>query len=173
MPHSLGIFVEIQSVRILVHQNRRAIQPFRSGTVLDILRFRSYERTSTITIIIIKGVLMKRILSLALAIGLVAFFFTLAVDTASAQTKAGQTTTAPGKANAQQKWGSFDDDGDGIINCQDPDYVRPMDGTGKKLGKMHGGQSVNGKGGNGLGTGVCTGTGVCDGTGPKGKGRGK
>jgi hypothetical protein len=111
---------------------------------------------------------MKRILSLVLAIGLVAFVFTLAVDTASAQ-----TTTAPGKANAQQKWGSFDDDGDGIINCQDPDYVRPMDGTGKQFGKMRGGQLAFGKGGNGAGKGDCTGTGVCDGTGPKGKGRGK
>lgn len=113
---------------------------------------------------------MKRILSLALAIGLVAFVFTLAANTASAQ-----TTPAPGKGNTQQKWGSFDDDGDGIINCQDPDYVRPMDGTGKKLGKMHGGQSVNGKGNHGMGSAGCTGTGtgVCDGTGPKGKGRGK
>ena len=111
---------------------------------------------------------MKRILSFALAVSLVAFVLTVTADTASAQAK-----SAPGKAaNAQQqKWGSFDDDGDGIINCQDPDYVRPKDGTGKKLGKMHGGQQVSGKGANaGAKTGG-SGTGVCDGTGPKGKGR--
>lgn len=28
-----------------------------------------------------------------------------------------------------------DDDGDGIPNCQDPDYTPPQDGTGKKHGK--------------------------------------
>jgi len=111
---------------------------------------------------------MRRILSVLLAISLVAFVFMLTADTASAQ-----TTSGPGKANAQQKWGSFDDDGDGIINCEDPDYVRPMDGTGKQFGKMRGDQSGFGKRGNGEGRGDCTGTGVCDGTGPKGKGRGK
>jgi hypothetical protein len=118
---------------------------------------------------------MKRTMSFALVLGLAALLFALATETASAQ-----TTTAPGKANAQQRWGSFDDDGDGIINCQDPDYVRPMDGTGKKLGKMHAAKWSSGKGGNGLaqggngtGKGSGAGTGVCDGTGPKGKGRGR
>ena len=115
---------------------------------------------------------MKRNMSFALVLGAAALLFVLASESASAQ-----TTTAPGKANAQQRWGSFDDDGDGIINCQDPDYVRPMDGTGKKLGKMHAGKWGSGKGigqgGNGTGTGSGAGTGICDGTGPKGKGRGR
>jgi hypothetical protein len=72
------------------------------------------------------------------------------------------------------KRGSFDDDGDGIMNCQDSDYSRPKDGTGKKLGKMQGGKGGAGKGGFGTGSGGATGgtgTGICDGTGPKGKGR--
>jgi len=46
-----------------------------------------------------------------------------------------------------------DADGDGIPNGQDPDYVRPQDGSGA-----------------GATTGSGTGTGVCDGTGPKGAG---
>ncbi len=29
-----------------------------------------------------------------------------------------------------------DDDGDGIPNGQDPDYVRPLDGTGRRLGRL-------------------------------------
>ncbi len=111
---------------------------------------------------------MNRLLSLSLAMGLAALLLAFTVDSASAQ-----TTTTPGKAGTQQKWGSFDDDGDGIINCQDPDYVRPMDGTGKKLGKMHAGQFGKGNGMHRGGKLDGTGTGVCDGTGPKGKGRGK
>jgi hypothetical protein len=79
-----------------------------------------------------------------------------------------------------QNAGTFDSDGDGSPNCQDPDYTRPMDGTGRKLGRMH--QSLSG----GSGSQTCTGmgkgmgprdgsgprgqAGVCDGTGPKGKG---
>jgi hypothetical protein len=47
-----------------------------------------------------------------------------------------------------------DADGDGIPNGQDPDYVRPLDGSGRSSGVT----SV-------------TGTGVCDGTGPKGTAR--
>lgn len=42
-----------------------------------------------------------------------------------------------------------DADGDGIPNAQDPDFVRPQDGSGAGSG---------------------SGTGVCDGTGPKGSG---
>lgn len=49
-----------------------------------------------------------------------------------------------------------DADGDGIPNSQDPDYVRPQDGSGSKFG---------------AGTG--TGTGVCDGTGPQGAAKGR
>jgi hypothetical protein len=111
---------------------------------------------------------MNRLTSFVLAIGLVAAVLAFNIDGASAQ-----TTTVPGKGAAQKSWGSFDDDGDGIINCQDPDYVRPMDGTGKKLGKMHGGQFGKGNGSHNAGSVTCTGTGVCDGTGPKGKGRAK
>ncbi len=67
-----------------------------------------------------------------------------------------------------------DDDGDGIPNGQDPDYQRPMDGTGYKhmYGKNRNNrgmrfssfsdQSFNNWGGG-------NGTGVCDGSGPKGK----
>ena len=111
---------------------------------------------------------MNRALSFSLAIALVAFLFAFTVDSASAQ-----TTTVPGKASTQQKWGSFDDDGDGIINCQDPDYVRPMDGSGKKLGKKQAGQLGKGSGMQRAGKQDGSGAGVCDGTGPKGKGRGK
>lgn len=128
---------------------------------------------------------MNRFLSLAFALSLGAFLSSLAIDTAAAQTSSPQ-----GKATQGAKWGSFDDDGDGILNCQDPDYVRPHDGTGKMLGKTRGGKSMHGKGGygpgdgsgnNGIGprdgsgygktSGAGKGTGVCDGTGPKGKGR--
>jgi len=128
---------------------------------------------------------MKQLLSFALVASLAAFIVILATDTASAQ-------TAQGKAGPGQKWGSFDSDGDGILNCEDPDYVRPQDGTGRKLGKMQMSKGANGKGGYGPGTGAGnneigprdgsgygktfgagSGTGVCDGSGPKGKGRGK
>jgi len=130
---------------------------------------------------------MKGLLSFALAAFVLAFITMFTADTASAQTEKGQ-----GKNTQEQRWGSFDDDGDGILNCQDPDYVRPMDGTGKKLGKVHMYKGANGKGGYGPGdgtgnsgigprdgsgygktSGAGSGTGVCDGAGPKGKGRGK
>ncbi len=72
-----------------------------------------------------------------------------------------------------------DDDGDGIPNGQDPDYQKPMDGTGNRF--MYG---KNGERGNRSTTtstvvssdfsnfynwGGSYGTGVCDGTGPHGK----
>ncbi len=81
----------------------------------------------------------------------------------------------------------FDSDNDGIPNCLDPDYVRPMDGSGRKF--MRGGSSFrsgrggygpgNGTGnagvrpnnGTGYGSGSVIRTGVCDGTGPKGNAR--
>jgi hypothetical protein len=126
---------------------------------------------------------MKRFLSLALAASLVALITIIVTDTASAQSTQGQ-----GKGSLGVKWGSYDNDGDGILNCNDPDYVKPQDGTGKKLG----GQSMSGKvgygpgngsGNNGIGprdgsgfgkgSGTGTGIGVCDGTGPKGNGRSK
>ena len=81
-----------------------------------------------------------------------------------------------------------DADGDGIPNCQDPDWTRPQDGTGyqakhkigqpdetgmtqgQKAGKIT--KSSFGKGSfrsGGTGAARTSGTGVCDGTGPKGK----
>ncbi len=75
----------------------------------------------------------------------------------------------------------FDEDGDGIPNGQDDDYVKPQNGTGKKF--MNGKASNNkiGKGGSGPGngngnsgigprdgTGYGAKSGICDGTGPKG-----
>lgn len=76
---------------------------------------------------------------------------------------------------------AIDSDNDGIPNCLDSDYVRPMDGTGRKLmkgsaahrglgkygpGNGTGNQGVGPKDGTGYGSG--SGTGICDGTGPKG-----
>jgi hypothetical protein len=58
-----------------------------------------------------------------------------------------------------------DDDGDGIPNGQDPDWVKPQDGSGYKD------QHKIGKGSFRTGltaAGRATGAGVCDGTGPKG-----
>jgi hypothetical protein len=85
-----------------------------------------------------------------------------------------------------------DADGDGIPNGQDPDWTRPLDGTGYKgqirIGHPDGSDMVQGrkagkiakanfgKGSFRQGTmaaGRKAGTGVCDGTGPKGAGRGK
>jgi hypothetical protein len=78
-----------------------------------------------------------------------------------------------------------DADNDGIPNCQDPDWTRPLDGTGYKGGKGTGQanaaiQAGNGKGFLGNqgffnqsfrnaqpGSGICCPG--CDGTGPKGK----
>lgn len=66
-----------------------------------------------------------------------------------------------------------DADGDGIPNGQDPDWVKPQDGTGN-MGQHQNGQLT--KAGFGKdsfrsgvqGAGRATGAGVCDGTGPKG-----
>jgi hypothetical protein len=120
---------------------------------------------------------MKKLLSLTLALAFMALLSTLSIDKAHAQSSGNQF----GKGAAQQ-YGPFDDDGDGIPNGQDPDYVKPADGSGHKFGKTNGGAMMNGKGnGNGNrgigpcdGTGSGSGTGTCDGTGPKGRGgRGK
>lgn len=118
---------------------------------------------------------MKQILSLTLAIAVLALLTTLNSNTALAQTGGNQF----GKG-APQQWGPFDDDGDGIPNGLDPDYVRPKDGTGHQFGKLNGrgygygpgygwgNQGIGPRDGSGYGPG----TGTCDGTGPKGKGRG-
>jgi hypothetical protein len=85
-----------------------------------------------------------------------------------------------------------DADDDGIPNGQDPDWTRPLDGTGYKdqnhIGRPDGSEMAPGrkagkiakanfgKGSFRQGTmaaGRTSGTGVCDGTGPKGAGRGK
>jgi hypothetical protein len=85
--------------------------------------------------------------------------------------------------NFQAGYG-FDDDGDGIPNGQDPDYVKLKDGSGKKFmqGNLVKNKFGNGSYGPGDGTGNSglgprdgtgygpgSGTGTCDGTGPKGK----
>jgi hypothetical protein len=131
------------------------------------------DEPNNITLInqlVFKEYIMKRILSLALAASLVAFFTIIATDAAHAQSAKGQ-----GKAATAASWGSFDDDGDGILNCNDPDYVKPLDGTGKKLGRAMGNQPRGGSSATSQTSAstLGTGTGVCDGTGPKGKGRGK
>jgi hypothetical protein len=127
---------------------------------------------------------MKRTISLSLALLMLGVFSLLTLDHSYAQEAKKQN----GKTYTEQ-YGPRDDDGDGIPNGQDPDYVKPKDGTGKKFGqanknktamngKVHsygaGNGGKNGIGpkdgtGNGKKTGV--GTGTCDGTGPKGKGR--
>ena len=125
---------------------------------------------------------------------LLAFYFTTVNISAQTATEKQTATKKQSKAfvdmngygicdNYQAGYG-FDDDGDGIPNGQDPDYVKPEDGTGKKF--MRGVKSQNkfGKGGfgpgdgtgnsglgprDGTGFGPGDGTGECDGTGPKGK----
>lgn len=65
-----------------------------------------------------------------------------------------------------------DHDNDGIPNGQDPDWIRPKDGSGYKAGNGNGGSGLGqglGKGGFRGAAGGPFGTGVCDGTGPKGK----
>lgn len=79
-----------------------------------------------------------------------------------------------------------DADGDGVPNCQDPDWAPPQDGTGyqAKAGQAKQFKGANGsRGGQALSNASFRnslagpyGTGICDGTGPKGravrKGRG-
>ncbi len=81
----------------------------------------------------------------------------------------------------------FDSDNDGIPNCLDPDFVRPMDGSGRKFmrggsffrsgrggygpGNGTGNAGVRPQNGTGYGAGAGIGTGICDGTGPKGNAR--
>jgi hypothetical protein len=80
-----------------------------------------------------------------------------------------------------------DADGDGIPNCQDPDWTRPLDGsgymsqhrngqsgeTGMTRGRMSGQMTKSSFGKGSFRSGATaaarmSGTGVCDGTGPKG-----
>ena len=123
---------------------------------------------------------MKQLLSLTLALVFMVLLSTLSTDKGYAQSKGNQFSKG-----AAQQYGPFDDDGDGIPNGKDPDFVKPADGSGRQFGKMNAGaKMMNGKGsgygpGNGSGnqgigprdeTGYGPGTGTCDGTGPKGKG---
>jgi hypothetical protein len=79
-----------------------------------------------------------------------------------------------------------DYDGDGIPNCQDPDWAPPKDGSGYKEGAGNGGNGPHGFFGNmsgfaGGGPGLNKGAfrqgrgglrgGICDGSGPKGASR--
>ena len=119
---------------------------------------------------------MKRKLSLAFLIGAIALFTLGLGDQAFSQVQ-----DRPAGNGGGHQYGPFDLDGDGIPNGLDADFVRPLDGSGRQLGKaQRGGNGVcgigprNGSGfGRGRGAGPCTGDGVCDGTGPKGKGRGR
>ncbi len=131
----------------------------------------------------------RRKLTLIFSLVLALSFYFTSLD-ATAQTKVKKSGKAfvdlngDGICDNFQTGYGFDNDGDGIPNGQDPDYVKPMDGSGKKF--MHGNMSKNnvGKGafgpgdgtGNsgigpkdGTGYGSGFGTGTCDGTGPKGK----
>jgi hypothetical protein len=71
---------------------------------------------------------------------------------------------------------AIDSDGDGIPNGQDPDYVKPNDGTGQmnQYGKGKGENKKGNMWGPNDGTGYGPGgkSGNCDGTGPKRGGRG-
>lgn len=127
---------------------------------------------------------MKRPMTLPMALLLIGAFTFLTLDGAYAQAAGNQY----GKKYAEQ-YGPRDDDGDGIPNGQDPDFVKPKDGTGKKLGQAKKGVAkMNGKGsgfgpgdgtgksgvgpkdGTGYGRKTGVGSGNCDGTGPKGRG---
>lgn len=83
------------------------------------------------------------------------------------------TTTAAGTPAGNSYRLARDADGDGIPNGQDPDWTRPLDGSGAKAQHKFAKGSFR-TGANGAAK--LAGTGVCDGTGPKGaakrKGRG-
>ena len=160
---------------------------------------------------------MKKVLSLAVGILLVGLAFAVAQEKTQEQVQAKAQVKAQLKAqNKAQTKAAFryrneirfvdengdgindlarDADGDGIPNGQDPDWTKPLDGSGYKdqnrIGRpdetvMTQGQKAGkvtksnfGKGSFRTGmtaAGRTTGTGVCDGTGPKGtikrKGRG-
>jgi type II secretory pathway pseudopilin PulG len=83
------------------------------------------------------------------------------------------TTTAGDAKDGYAYQLARDDDGDGVPNGQDPDWVKPQDGTGYKGQNQNGRITKSGFGKNSFrnglqGAGRTTGTGVCDGTGPKG-----
>jgi hypothetical protein len=121
---------------------------------------------------------MKRTQSLLLAIATLALFTVVTGSDALSQAQG-----KPADRGDARQYGPIDLDGDGIPNCLDPDFVKPADGSGRKLGKMGLGRGYGDGSGNcgigprngsgfGPGSGTCTGTGPgsCDGSGPKGKG---
>lgn len=110
------------------------------------------------------------------------FFFT-ASDANAQSTKGGKGTKGFVDLNGDGiNDNAIDSDGDGIPNGQDPDFVKPQDGTGRKMmngknakvgkGSGYGPGDGTGKSGigprDGTGYGPGTKTGNCDGTGPKG-----
>ncbi|MDP2207564.1 MAG: hypothetical protein Q8K98_02155 [Bacteroidota bacterium] len=126
---------------------------------------------------------MKNLKFTAAIVALFALFMFVASSDAYSQTK--------GKGNGVKGFvdlngdgindHALDADGDGIPNGKDPDFVKPQDGTGRKM--MNGKTAKSGKGGfgpgdgtgnkgvgprDGSGNGPGTGTGDCDGTGAKG-----
>jgi hypothetical protein len=90
--------------------------------------------------------------------------------------RAKDTLTAAAEAKAGHAYQlARDDDGDGIPNGQDPDWVKPADGTGY-MGQRQNDKASFAKGSfrTGLqGAARATGAGVCDGTGPKGNAKKK
>jgi len=114
----------------------------------------------------IKTVVISILAVSILVVGLVAFAGN-GFGLGSAVPAANQTSEARVYQNQQ------DADGDGILNCDDPDWVAPMDGTGygvsngqgQRLGDGSGIGSAHGNGqrladgsgvGRGNGTGDCT-----------------
>jgi hypothetical protein len=95
--------------------------------------------------------------------------WTRPLDGSGYQARAGQgkmggaATANAGTGNAFQL--ARDDDGDGVPNGQDPDWTRPLDGSGAKAQHRFAKASFR----TGMtGAARTSGTGVCDGTGPKG-----
>jgi hypothetical protein len=160
---------------------------------------------------------MKKLLALMVGFLVLGFAFATAQDQTAtgsqekAQIKAGLKAAGETQQNKAQMKSEFrhrnriafvdengdgindrakDADGDGIPNGQDPDWVKPEDGTGYKeqnrigqsdaagttQGQKAGKMTKSGFGKGSFRTGLAgaaraTGAGVCDGTGPKGSGQ--